>query len=151
MKHKITRIILCVCEVFVSLGAIAGGIALLTGTFAQGIPLSWLEGTPFSDYTIPGLSLLVIIGGGMGMAAATVFIQQQWAVLVSAFAGLGMMIFEVVEALSVDSKAGSALALTVGLQTIYFLFGLLIFGLATSLWLREYRMLPASSSDPGHA
>ena len=38
MKHKLVRIALVVLEAFVALSAVAGGIALLTGTFAQGYP-----------------------------------------------------------------------------------------------------------------
>ena len=72
MNHKLVRIALIVVEAFVALGAVAGGIALLTGVFAQGIPVAWLQGTPFSDYTVPGLALAILVGGGMLLAAATV-------------------------------------------------------------------------------
>ncbi len=139
MNHKIARIALVVVEIFVALGALAGGIALLRGVFAQGIPLAWLQGTPFSDYTIPGLALAIVIGGGMLLAAATVFIQRQWAVLISAVAGIFMVGFEVVEAASVDSKVGNELPLVIGLQVFYFVLGLAIFGLAVCLWITEYR------------
>jgi len=139
MNHKIVRIALVVIETFVGLGAIAGGIALLTGVFAQGIPVAWLQGTPFSDYTVPGLALAILVGGGMLLAAATVFILREWAVLVSAVAGIFMVGFEVVEAASVDSKAGNGLPLMAGLQVFYFVLGLAIFGLAAYLWMTEYR------------
>ena len=139
MNHKIVRIALVVIETFVGLGAIAGGIALLTGVFAQGIPVAWLQGTPFSDYTVPGLALAILVGGGMLLAAATVFILREWAVLVSAVAGIFMVGFEVVEAVSVDSKAGNGLPLMAGLQVFYFVLGLAIFGLAAYLWMTEYR------------
>ena len=139
MKHKLVRIALVVLEAFVALSAVAGGIALLTGTFAQGIPVAWLQGTPFSDYTIPGLVLAIVVGGGMGVAAVTVFIHREWAVLISVVAGIFMVGFEVVEAASVDSKAGNGLSLMAGLQVFYFVLGLAIFGLATSLWMTEYR------------
>ena len=139
MNHKIVRIALVVIETFVGLGAIAGGIALLTGVFAQGIPVAWLQGTPFSDYTVPGLALAILVGGGMLLAAATVFILREWAVLVSAVAGIFMVGFEVVEAVSVDSKAGNGLPLVAGLQVFYFVLGLAIFGLAAYLWMTEYR------------
>ncbi|HCJ33420.1 MAG TPA: hypothetical protein DHV65_03855 [Ktedonobacter sp.] len=139
MNHKIVRIALVVIETFVGLGAIAGGIALLTGVFAQGIPVAWLQGTPFSDYTVPGLALAILVGGGMLLAAATVFILREWAVLVSAVAGIFMVGFEVVEAANVDSKAGNGLPLMAGLQVFYFVLGLAIFGLAAYLWMTEYR------------
>ena len=61
------------------------------------LPRVWLAGTPFSDYTIPGLTLVIVVGGTALLAAATVFIQREWAVLVSVLAGLFMAGYEVVE------------------------------------------------------
>lgn len=138
MNHKLVRSVLIVVEAFVALGAIAGGIALLTGVFAQGIPVAWLQGTPFNDYTIPGLLLAIVIGGGMLLAAATVFIPRKWTVLISVVVGIFMAGFEVVEAVSIDSKVGDGLPLVAGLQAFYFILGLVIFGLAAYLWRAEY-------------
>ena len=95
MKHKAIRIALVVIEAFIGLGAIGGGIAILTGAFDEWLPVAWLQGTPFSDYTIPGLLLLIVVGGGMLLAATTVYIRRKWAVLLSAAMGLVMIGFEV--------------------------------------------------------
>ena len=54
MKHKAMRITIFVLVVFGALTTLAGGIGLLTGAIAA--PLNWLEGSPFVDYTIPGLA-----------------------------------------------------------------------------------------------
>jgi hypothetical protein len=68
--------------------AVIDGMALVAGVkwFAVGL----LQGTPFSDYTIPGLVLAIVVGGSMLVAAATVFIQREVAVLISVVAGLIM-------------------------------------------------------------
>jgi hypothetical protein len=137
MQHKLVRIVLAIFEGFGALTAIAGGITLMSGEIQ--FPLAWLQGTPFSDYTIPGLVLFLVVGGGMLLAVATVFLQREGAVLISMAVGLFMMAFEVVEIASVDSKVGEALALALLLQVFYFVLGLAIFGLATSLWWAEYR------------
>ncbi len=97
MKHKAVRILLLVIEAIIGLGAIGGGIAILTGVFDQWLPLAWLQGTPFIDYTIPGLVLLIVIGGGMVLAAATILIQREWTVILSIVMGLAMIGFEIVE------------------------------------------------------
>lgn len=151
MNHTLIRIVLTILEVFVGVGALAGGIALLTGVFAQGIPLTWLAGSPFRDYTIPGLVLAILVGGGMLFAAATVFVRHEWAMLVSATAGIFMMGFEVVEVASVDSKVGDELPLVAVLQTLYFVLGLAIFGLAAYLWWVEYRDRSVLSRQSSHA
>ncbi|HLI89395.1 MAG TPA: hypothetical protein VKV37_11955 [Ktedonobacteraceae bacterium] len=139
LKHKVTRIALFVIAAFIGVSAIQGGIALLQGALDQWVQLSWLAGTPFSDYTVPGLVLVIVVGGTGLLAAATVFIQREWAVLVSGLAGLLMAGYEVVEIISIDSKLGNALPTALGLQLVYFVLGLVVFGLAGSLWMREYR------------
>jgi hypothetical protein len=53
-------------------------------------------------------------------------------VLISAVAGIFMVGFEVVEAASVNSKAGNGLPIMAGLQVFYFVLGLVIIGRATS-------------------
>jgi hypothetical protein len=139
MEHKVIRIALVVIEAFIGLSAIQGGIALLTGAFDQYVPVAWLAGTPFSDYMIPGLVLVIVVGGSALLAAVTVFIHREWAVLVSVLAGLLMAGYEVVEIVSLDSKVGNALPTVLGVQLLYFVLGLAVFGLAGSLWMREYR------------
>ncbi|GHO82284.1 hypothetical protein [Dictyobacter formicarum] len=80
MKYRGIRITLSVIEVLIGSAAVDGGIALLTDAFHfdRWLPVAWLQGTPFSDYTIPGLFLLLVVGGGMLLAATTVFIQREW-------------------------------------------------------------------------
>src|SRR5690348_8207803 len=60
MKHKGIRFALAVIEVFIGVGAIYGGTAILTGAFDQWLAGDWLRGTPFTGYTIPGLTLAIV-------------------------------------------------------------------------------------------
>lgn len=153
MKHKIIRITLVAVEAFIGLSAIFGGIALLTGAFNfdQWIPVSWLQGTPFSDYTIPGLLLLIVVGGGMLLAATTVFVKRKWAMLLSAAMGLVMIGFEVVEVAIIDRYAQAVVPPTIVQQILISTLGLLIFGLAGSLWMSEYRGHRILNSHISHA
>jgi hypothetical protein len=137
MKHKAMRITIFILVVFGTLTTLAGGIGLLTGAIAA--PLQWLEGSPFIDYTIPGLALAIIVGGSMLLAAATIFTGRQIGVLASGFAGLAMMIFEIVEVAVIDPYVGNWLSLALTLQVFYFALGLAIFVLALILWMTEFR------------
>ncbi|GHO65424.1 hypothetical protein KSC_043160 [Ktedonobacter sp. SOSP1-52] len=137
MKQKRIGIALVVLEVFVALGAVAGGIGLLTGAIPAS--LDSLQGSPFVDYTIPAWLLMVIVGGSMLLATATLFTGRERGVLASVFAGLTMMIFEIAEAAIVDRSGGSWLVMTVVLQSFYFVLGLAIVMLSSSLWMTKYR------------
>ncbi len=104
--------------IWLGLGALAGGVALVAkpdGSVMH-MPLSWLAGSPFSDFFVPGL----ILGGlfGLGSFAVAVMGLRRWRVApFLAFAiGCAQMIWIVVE-----------LAIIQGisiLHPLYFLTGL---------------------------
>ena len=52
---------------FGAINSFAGGYYGLSG--APGVPLEWLADSPFMDYFIPGLILLVVVGGAFSFAA----------------------------------------------------------------------------------
>ena len=137
MKHKEVRLTLVVLEAFVALTSIVCGVGLAVGAIQ--FPLAWLQGTSFSDYTILGLVMTIIVGGSSLLAAATILTGREVGVLVSALAGLLLMGFEVLEVSIIDRNLGNWLPLVVPLQAFYSLLGLTIFGLAASLWVTEYR------------
>jgi hypothetical protein len=140
IAHKGIRTALLVLEAFIVTSAIPGGIGLLQGMeFGFVLPVAWLAGTPFSDYTIPGLVLMIVVGGTALLAAAALFIDRAWAVLVSVLAGLLMVGYEVVEVVTVESKLGDALPMALGAQLLWSVAGLAVFVLAGSLWMRDYR------------
>lgn len=140
MKHKGIRIALAAIEAFIGLGAVGGGIAILTGAFDQWLPVAWLQGTPFSDYLIPGLVLLIVVGGGMLLAAtAMLFIQHEFALMLSAAMGLVMIGWEVIEVAIINRYEQAVIPSTIVQQVLFSVLGLIILGLATYLWMHEYR------------
>ena len=136
---SIMRILLIVLEAFLGLTAQAGGIGLLAGTSRP--PLALLQGSPFSSYTIPGLVLLVIVGGSA--LAATILLLRQHTVgtLVSMVAGAMIVGFEMVEVLVVGSDPGVARTL----QVFYFTLGLVIVVLSGGLWVTAHAMQSRNS------
>ena len=81
-----------------SLGAlaVAGGINLIRDGY--GMPTSWLERGPFTDYTIPGVVLLAGIGGGMLAAALASMVRPRFAPEAALAGGLAVLGFLSVEA-----------------------------------------------------
>jgi hypothetical protein len=55
------RVILIILNIFLAITSISGGIGLLTGTISP--PAEYLNGTIFRTYLIPGLALLILVGG----------------------------------------------------------------------------------------
>jgi hypothetical protein len=140
MPHKGIRIALATLELGIGICALGGGYAVTTGAFGftQFLPLAWLEGTPFLDYAFPGLFLFIVIGGGMLLAAATIFSQRRWAVLLSATMGVILVGFEAVEAAVIDRISQAVIPPTLVQQLLMIALGVVIVGVADWLWLREY-------------
>jgi hypothetical protein len=77
--HSATRVrwIVAGIEIVIGVGAVFGGYGLLSDAEGLGAKQAWLDGSVFPDYTVPGLFLLLVIGGGMfGAAAITVLARQ---------------------------------------------------------------------------
>lgn len=91
------RVVLVALELFVGIGAVYGGVRMLRDADGFGLEQSWLDGTPFSSYTIPGLVLLVAIGGGMITAASSAIADSDWAALAALAMGVTLLGYLMVE------------------------------------------------------
>jgi hypothetical protein len=138
MGRKEVRIALVVLEALIGLSAVSGGIALLIGAFAQWLPTTFLQGTLFSDYAIPGLLLTFVIGGGMLLAAVTQYIRHVWAVLLSAAMGLLLICWEIGEITIIDRFEQAVVTSTIMQQMLFSLLGIVVFELSMYLWMTEY-------------
>jgi len=72
--------------VFGAVNAFGGGYYGLSG--AKGVPTEWLNGSPFPDYFVPSLILLVVVGGSFIVAATAVFTGLRIARLAALTAGI---------------------------------------------------------------
>lgn len=66
MPRPATRYFLVALLALVTANAIGGGIYALRG--ADGVPVEWLQGSMFSSYVVPGLILLIAVGGSAALA-----------------------------------------------------------------------------------
>jgi len=127
--RRILRLVLTVLTTFLALTAFAGGIGLIARLNAP--PVEQLEGTFFSDFTVPGLALFVLVGGSALLASILLIRQSKYALLASLVAAFIIMFFEFVEVLVIGSPAGIAR----NLQIFYYGLGTLIALLASAIWL----------------
>lgn len=96
--------------------ALAGGVGLIAAN-GLGMPMRWLAGTPFDSYVIPGLILLVIIGGTQALAVLGQHGRQPWYSAAAGVAGFGMIIWIYVEVALLPDYSF--------LHTLYFATGVL--------------------------
>lgn len=75
-RKKKLFIVLGIVQVFIALGAFPAGILFLLEPDGSmmGMDLSLLGDAPFSDYTIPALFLLIVLGIGNALAALFSFL-----------------------------------------------------------------------------
>ncbi len=118
-------IALLALQVFATLSAIAGGIALLAGTID--LPAEWLDGSLFSDYSIPGIILAALVGGTQLVALLYTLRRAESYLLATGLAGGVMMGWIIGELIIVGSND----ATMIGYQLVYFVVGLLEFAIAS--------------------
>jgi hypothetical protein len=120
------RIGLTVLDAFLGVTAVLGGLGLLSRMPLFSPPLDMLEGSPFDSYVIPGLALLVLLGGGGLLAAGLLARQAPWGITVSGLLGAMIIVFEAVELVVIGFT---------GLLAFYVVLGLAILALTAWLWL----------------
>jgi hypothetical protein len=81
-------VLLAALHAIVALNAVGGGLYGMAG--AGGVPIGWLDGTPFTSYRVPSLILLGV-GGLHGVASIAVWRGGPWARLLSLTAALVLL------------------------------------------------------------
>ena len=118
--NRIIRKILIMLISFLALTAIGGGIGLLTGLNAP--PLVFLDGSPFSSYILPGLALLILVGGTAVLASILLVRNHRHAWIAAIASAIAVVIFEIVEVVYIGSPEGIAR----NLQVFYFTYGIIL-------------------------
>jgi hypothetical protein len=87
---------LVVVSAFNAVSALGGGIGMVAAD-GLSMPKAMLDDTPFSTFTVPGLVLALVVGGTQTAAVWLLVARRRSALLWSAVAGFGMVIWVVVE------------------------------------------------------
>jgi hypothetical protein len=89
------RWVLLLLALFVALGALGGGMGLIldpTGA-AIGMDSTLLGGTPFSDFLVPGMLLLIAVGGVQLQAAGFAAVNDPMTGGIQAVAGVTLALW----------------------------------------------------------
>ena len=119
-------------EIFLGVGAIGGGAALMLGPRGEIIPLpiSALAGTPFGSYLVPGLILFTVLGVGPLGAAALAWRRHPIAPSLALGVGLALLIWIAVQIALIGYSSDPPL------QAVYLVLGFLIAFVGLG-WLRQ--------------
>lgn len=123
-------------QLLIALNAIGGGIVALSG--APGVPREWLEGSPFSDYTVPGI-LLFLGATVMIIAATTLILRWRYGAMLSKISGLLLMLWIITQV--------AIIGLVSWLQPVSFAAGFAITALS---FVVRYRELHAWTGTSPH-
>jgi hypothetical protein len=135
MRYSQAWRLLALLELFVAITSITFGAGLVTGVIP--LPVQWLRQTPFSDYTVLGLAMAVVVGGSALIAAVAIrATHDAGGILISVIAGILLAGFEVVEVSLIDPQLEYWLLLVVPLQVLYSALAIAIVGLSVFLWRR---------------
>ena len=102
--------------VFGALSAFLGAVLAIAANGA-GVPVEVLAHSPFASFRVPGLILGFVVGGTQLAAAVTLLAKRRGALLLSAIAGFGMLIWVFAELAIIGQYSW--------LQTAYFTLGAL--------------------------
>jgi uncharacterized membrane protein len=122
-----------VLQAFIGLGAIGGGFMLVkdpSGS-ALGLPASLLEGSPFFDFLIPGIFLLVVNGLGSMIGSALSFTRRRIAKEIAIVLGAILVAWIVIQVAIISSISW--------LHVLYFILGMVELGMGLYIKRRRRR------------
>lgn len=104
---------------FQGLSGVAGGFGLVVDPRgAMGIPLEWLAGSPFADYLIPGIVLLMALGIAPLAVAYGLMRGRVWSWAGSLLVGVALSVWLGVEIAIIGYHANPPLQLVYGLVAV---------------------------------
>ena len=117
---------------FIGLGAVGGGFMLMIDPSGSklGVPLSFLEGSLFPDFLIPGIFLLVVNGVGSLIGAGFSFARRRHAQEIAIVLGAILVAWIVIQIIIIRSLSW--------MHILYFILGIVELGLG--LYIRRNRL-----------
>jgi hypothetical protein len=141
LRTSVYRGLLAV-SLFHAVSAVGGGIGMVVAD-GLSMPKSLLTDSPFRTFLVPGLILLGVVGGTQSTASILLVRRRPSALLWSAVAGFGMLIWIIAEIAMIDALTWAQLIYVVsGFLQLIFVFALL----GVVAWLP--RTAPAAGVGP---
>ena len=133
MEHrsKTTRVLTAI-QLLVAVSAFGGGIALVAAPDGSNLQFDkeLLDGSPFNDFLVPGLILMLAVGGSSLIAAFMVWTGQDRAVEVNFAAGAIVFGWITIEAIIIGEVSF--------LHWLYWTLGAVTMVMALASWRGEH-------------
>ena len=146
MRHLASRGLLAVLTAFLAVTTIAGAVFVVPT-----LPLEWLVGSIFADYTVPAVAL-ACVGGLSVVAFGAVLFRPEIAGAAAVAAGNAMVVFELGEiwAVGFSLVEYGASEPVAWLQVAYIVIGLVTAGAGLSLWRATAADRERLTTTPSH-
>ncbi len=128
LSSRLVALILAALSGFGALSSLVGAV-LAVAANGGGVPIEQLAGSPFSSYVVPGLILGLVVGGTQLAAAMALLARRRAALMLSAVAGFGMLIWIFAE-LSIILQYSWLQAVYFGLGALELILVLALLGIA---------------------
>lgn len=130
-SSPLTRQLILFLELFIGVTALVGGAALVASPdgAALGFATEWLNGSPFSNYLVPGLFLAFGIGGEALATALLVYRRHPIAPILSASSGITLLVWICLQIFWIGYRHP--------LQPLYAILGLIVFQASLTLLMRQ--------------
>jgi uncharacterized membrane protein len=119
IKNKIITYVLGALQIFIGITAVLGGFGLVSDPsgIKMNVPLELLNNSPFANYFIPGLVLLIVIGIGNVLAGIVTFLRNRnrYTGNLAVFLGVFLTLYMAIEVLFIGLQNFS--------QPLYFILG----------------------------
>lgn len=115
--------VLIAAVIFQGISGMAGGIGLISDPTGKSlnIPIEWLQGSPFNNYLLPGILLLIVLGIYPLIIAIGLLRNKYWGWMGSSYLGIALLIWIIVEIMVIGYQADPPLQLIYGLLSIIIL------------------------------
>jgi CDP-diglyceride synthetase len=119
-------------QLFIGIGALAGGLGMVIDPSGEqlGMSTEWLANSPFADFFVPGLLLLIVNGIGNLAGGVATLRRYRYAGNLAMVLGAFLVIWIVAQVWWIGFSHW--------LQPLYFVFGLIESTLGIQIW-REQR------------
>lgn len=114
-RARIAVRVLIGCAWFGVISAAIGTVMAVAQNGA-GVPIAYLDGSPFDSFVVPGIILGAVVGGTQFATAIALHRRWRFALLTAAIAAFGMLLWIYVELAMIQLYSP--------LQSIYFAFGI---------------------------